>query len=75
VAEPRVEVWLPHEKWLGLAEDVSDAPDRAVRLRQVLVASGFAAYLAGIDPRRIGQTRLEELAEAYRLIRIRRNGS
>jgi len=74
-ADPRVEVELPREHWAGVAQDVSDAPDRTVRLRQVLIASGFAAYAAGINPRRITQAELERLADQYRLIRIRRTGS
>jgi deazaflavin-dependent oxidoreductase (nitroreductase family) len=75
MANPQVEVRLPRERWTGLAEDVSDAADRRLRLRQVLIASGFAAYLAGINPRRIGEAELDRLAGEYRLIRIRRTGS
>ncbi len=70
LAEPHVEVWLPKARWQGLAKDVSDSPDRTHRLRQVLVASGFAAYLAGINPRHISDQELERLAEGYRLVRI-----
>jgi deazaflavin-dependent oxidoreductase (nitroreductase family) len=72
VADPAVEVWLPQERWRGVAEDVSESPDRVPRLRQVLIASGFAAYLAGLNPRRMGDDHLRRLAEEYRLIRIRR---
>lgn len=75
MADPHVEVRLPRERWPGLAEDVSDAPDRSLRLRQVLIASGFAAYLAGINPRRISDGELERLAAEYRVLRIRRVGS
>jgi deazaflavin-dependent oxidoreductase (nitroreductase family) len=75
VANPRVEVWLPRERWSGLAEDVSGAPDRNLRLRQVLIASGFAAYLAGVNPRRLNEADLERLTGEYRLVRIRRIGS
>jgi len=70
LSEPRVEVWLPKARWPGLAEDVSESPERILRLREVLVASGFAAYLAGINPRRISDEELERLADEYRLIRI-----
>lgn len=71
MVEPHVEVRLPHECWPGLAEDVSDSADWASCLRQVLIASGFAAYLAGIHPRRISDEELQRLAGEYRLIRIR----
>ena len=70
LADPRVEVWLPKARWQGLAEDVSDSPERIYRLREVLVASGFAAHLAGINPRRISDEELERLAREYRLVRI-----
>jgi deazaflavin-dependent oxidoreductase (nitroreductase family) len=75
LADPHVEVRLPNDRWPGLAEDVSNAADRTLRLRQVLTASGFAAYLAGINPRRMEEAELERLADEYRLIRIRRAGS
>jgi deazaflavin-dependent oxidoreductase (nitroreductase family) len=75
LANPDVEVRLPHERWRGRAEDVSESAERTLRLRQVLVASGFAAYLAGLNPRRMSEADLERLADQYRLVRIRRVGS
>src|SRR5699024_5954406 len=55
-ADPRVEVWLPDGSWwAGVAEDVTDLPaaERLPLLRQVLINSGFAAYAAGLDARKI----------------------
>jgi len=75
MADPHVEVRLPRQRWPGLAEDVSNSADRLVLLRQVLISSGFAAYLAGIQPRRISDADLARLADEYRLVRIRRVGS
>jgi deazaflavin-dependent oxidoreductase (nitroreductase family) len=72
LSDPRVDVWLPQARWPGVAEDVSDSPERTLRLREVLVASGFAAYLAGINPRRVSDAELERLVGEYRLIRIER---
>ena len=67
-----MEIWLPDGWWAGIAEDVSDCDARLPLLRQVLIGSGFAARVAGINP----HTRTdEELANAttdYRLIRITR---
>jgi hypothetical protein len=37
----------------------------------VLIASGFAARLAGINPRSIPDDELQQLAADYRLVRIR----
>jgi len=69
--QPRVEVWLPEGWWTGVAEDVSSLPDRLVYIRQVLIASGFAARLAGIDPLSISDEELERVTRPYRLVRIR----
>jgi deazaflavin-dependent oxidoreductase (nitroreductase family) len=69
---PDVEVWLPGEWWAGRAEDVSDLPERLRVLRQVLVASGFASFAAGINPYRLSDEALAEATAEYRLVRIRR---
>ncbi len=69
---PAVEVWLPDGWWAGEAEDVSDSPDRLPLLRLVLIASGFAAYAAGVDPRQMEDDQLASVTAGYRLVRIRR---
>ncbi len=69
---PQVEVWLPHSWWTGVSEDVSEAEQRLPILREVLIASGFAAYAAGINPRKISSQELDLVTAQYRLIRIRR---
>jgi deazaflavin-dependent oxidoreductase (nitroreductase family) len=69
---PQVEVWLPEGWWSGTAEDVSDSPERLLLLRQVLIASGFAARLAGINPHKISDSGLDQATQEYRLVRIRR---
>ena len=71
-AQPRVEVWLPGGWWAGEAEDISASPDRLVYLRQVLIASGFAARAEGIDPLQISDEDLDQATQSYRLVRIRR---
>jgi len=79
-ANPQVEVWLPeepwwklqHSWWSGIAEDISDDPGRLKILRQVLIASGFAAWAVGINPKTISDDQLAAMTETYRLIRIRR---
>jgi deazaflavin-dependent oxidoreductase (nitroreductase family) len=73
-ADPHVEVWLPDGWWAGIAEEIDQQdPQWMPLLRQVLVASGFAAYAAGIDPHRISDAELEQVARNYRLLRIRRS--
>ncbi len=70
-ADPQVEVWLPGRTWRGVAEDATRDTDAGPRLRQVLIASGFAAYAAGLNPRRMSSEVVEALLAEYRLVRIR----
>lgn len=72
LADPRVEVWLPDGWYTGEAEEVSpDDPQRNARVRQVLIAGGFAAPLfAGVNPKTIDDEKLAELSAPYRLLRI-----
>ncbi len=72
LANPRVEIWLPNAWWTGVAEDVTGEADHLEKVRQVLIASGFAAYAAGINPRSLSDDELAVKVESYRLIRIRR---
>ncbi len=65
---PKVELWLPDGKRLACTEDVSDSPQRVFLLRQVMIASGFAAPLFGIDPRKLNDEQLDAMSKDYRLI-------
>jgi deazaflavin-dependent oxidoreductase (nitroreductase family) len=69
-ADPQVELWLPDSRWSGEAEDASDDPQRAALLRKVLVASGVAGPLVGVNPRRMSDAQIDALFATYRLIRI-----
>jgi deazaflavin-dependent oxidoreductase (nitroreductase family) len=71
--DPNVEVWLPDGWWAGVAEEVSESPERLRLLRLVLIASGFAAYAAGVNPRAFDAERLNAVTASYRLVRIRRS--
>lgn len=73
LAIPEVELWLPQSRWMGIAEDVSDVDDRVGLLRRVLIASGFAAQLFGVNPHRMTDEQVESLLTNYRLIRIRKS--
>ena len=65
---PRVELWLPEAKRLACAEDISDSPRRLFLLRQVIIASGFAGPLFGIDPRKLNDEQLDSVSKDYRLV-------
>ena len=72
VADPHVQVWLSDGWYAGEAEEVPpDDPQRNHLMRQVLIASGFAAPLfAGINPKTLSDEKLAEISASYRLIRI-----
>ena len=72
MAQPAVEIWLPDGRWAGVASDQTDAPDALSLIRAVLIASGFAARVAGINPQRASDAELQRLTTGYRLLRIRR---
>jgi len=64
---PDIELWLPEGKRKARAEDISDSPNRLILLRQVLVASGFAAPLFGVDPKR-PDDQFDTMTKEYRLV-------
>jgi len=74
-AQPKVEVWLPHGRWMGEVDDITDSPDYLYLLRQVLIGSGFAALLAGINPRTMSDEDLIAVSRGYRLLHIRRTSA
>jgi deazaflavin-dependent oxidoreductase (nitroreductase family) len=72
LAEPALEVWLPDGRWRCQAEDASSDPRRLELVRAVLIASGFAAPLVGLRPRRMSDSELKAATETYRVLRLRR---
>jgi deazaflavin-dependent oxidoreductase (nitroreductase family) len=71
-ANPNVEVWLPDGWWRGTAKEVTEPEERLRLLRQVLIASGFAAFAVGINPYRITDQELKAITGEYCLLRIQR---
>ena len=71
MANPDIAVWPPDGRWTAVATDISDHPDRLDLIKAVLVDTGFASYVAGIDPRRFNADRLALATSAYRLVRLR----
>jgi len=72
VVNPEIEVWLPQGRWRGTAQDVPVSADSLPMLRQVLIASGFAASFAGVRPRKATDAELLDAVGGYHLFRIRR---
>ena len=71
-ADPDVELWLPDGRWRARAADVSDGDNRLTLMRQVLVGSGFAAPLMGVDPHTLSDDALAKASAGYRLVRFER---
>ena len=65
---PHIELWQPEGKRNALADDISDSLNRLFLLRQVIIASGFAGPLFGINPRKISDEQLDALSKEYRLV-------
>lgn len=74
MAAGEAEIWLPNGRWRVRAGDAGDAPDRVERLRQVLIASGFAGPLFGVNPHNMSDAEVEELLDSYRLVRLEKLG-
>ena len=72
LAHPQVEVWLPDSWWAGVAEEVADSAARLRLMRQVMIGSGFAARVAGLNPFAMSEEELDQATATYRLMRIRR---
>lgn len=72
IANPRIEVWLPDGRWQADVEDVTGSEGHTAVMREVLKGSGFAAYLAGLNPKAMSDAELNTATAAYRLLRIRR---
>ena len=68
LANPDIVLWLPEGKRKARAEDVSDSPNRLFLLRQVIIASGFAGPLFGINPKKLNDVQLDALSKEYRLV-------
>lgn len=71
-ANPNLEVWLPDGWWEGTAEEVGEVPNRMDLIRAVLIGSGFAAVLAGLDPYTVSDEDMLREVKDYKLMRIRR---
>jgi deazaflavin-dependent oxidoreductase (nitroreductase family) len=68
LVNPQIELWLPEGKRSAHAEDISDSARRLFLLRQVIIASGFAAPLFGINPKKLSDDQLNAISKEYLLV-------
>jgi deazaflavin-dependent oxidoreductase (nitroreductase family) len=71
ISNPNIEMILPSGALLGVAEEVRVSTERIEVLRKVLIASGFASFLMGINPYSVSNERLAEKTRQIPLIRIK----
>lgn len=75
-ANPECEVWLPEGWWQAAAEELPQDDPRWIQiLRQVILGSGFAAYVFGVNPHKLNDAELREVAKDYRLLHLRRTAA
>jgi deazaflavin-dependent oxidoreductase (nitroreductase family) len=70
IANPNIELWLPDGKCKARAEDISDSPKRLFLMRQVIIASGFAGPVFGVNPKKLNDEQLDVLSKEYRLVHL-----
>src|SRR4030065_213664 len=70
-----VNFWPSDGGWEGVVEEIKGREGRVDLIRQVLIASGFIAYAAGINPRKMDDAALDEVTAKYRLMCIRLRGA
>ena len=74
-AHHNVELLLPAIAVAGQAELVSDAGERETAIRQVMVNSGFAAFVfGGFNPYKLTDERYKKLSQDYLVFRLRPAG-
>lgn len=71
MANPEVLLGLPERKRKARAEDVTASPRRVFLMRQVIIGSGFAGPLFGVNQKKFNDEQLDAVTKEYRLIHFR----
>jgi deazaflavin-dependent oxidoreductase (nitroreductase family) len=71
IAKTSIEVILPGRELAGLAEEVTDLPERIIALRKVLKAGGFAGFMLGVNPYTVSDEKLDKITKNIPVVRIR----
>jgi deazaflavin-dependent oxidoreductase (nitroreductase family) len=72
LVNPDIELWLPQGWRKARAEDISDSSERLFLLRQVIIASGFAGPLFGINQKKLNDEQLDAVSKEYCLIHFKK---
>jgi hypothetical protein len=67
------ELWLPDGRRKATAEDVSNSPRRLCLFRKVIIASGFAGPLFGVNGKKLTDGQLDSFTKDYRLIHFKQD--
>jgi deazaflavin-dependent oxidoreductase (nitroreductase family) len=67
-SNPGVELQLPEGWKKARAEDDSDSPNRLFLMRRVIIGSGFAGPLFGVNQKKLNDEQLDAVTREYRLI-------
>ncbi len=71
LANPRIEVLLPAGPVFASVEEIADAPERLIIIRQVLKNAGFAGFFEGYNPYNISEIELAAKTSDLPLLRLR----
>jgi deazaflavin-dependent oxidoreductase (nitroreductase family) len=63
-----VQLWLPQGRRRAHATDVSASPQRVLLLREIIIASGLAGPLLGVDQRKLNDQQIGTIGKDYRLV-------
>jgi deazaflavin-dependent oxidoreductase (nitroreductase family) len=74
LAQPQIELIMPGGAIAGVAEQVTDADERARMIRRILIHGGFAGFFYGYDPHTVSDEELIETTRDVPVFRIRPRG-
>lgn len=69
-AAQRAVLWLPDGRWTAVATDVTGESGSSDRIRQVLIDSGFAARVFGLNPGKMTDAEIDAATSGYLLVRF-----
>jgi len=74
MADPRVLLWLPTGRREARAASLPGSAGRPKLLREIIIASGFAGPLMGVDQRKLSDEDLLRLGKDYCIVQFKMEG-